>query len=322
MGLGLCTAGACTNTVEPSTPVQAESIEKDPSPNSPEPAAPEAIEAIEPLALRCDGPAVQRALAELDERALESLARTGTGKSTRMLVRWEVERRFTDDGTLDRDGVEAFVAALIGELGMAPPSWWVEQLASGRRRAGDEDGPLAYDSGRGDSGDRRGAWVAGPGKTRVRPAVARQLTAVDGKLFFDLSMGRVELGPLPESSAAIEIARARAGSTLYYASFDPGAGGVRFPLRAVASDGSQRWTTEVCGPDRQILGGLGHATAQIVVVEPAADPTSTGQKVPSSAVSGIAVFTAESHGVALDVFDPDTGERTLAWSSDLWFARR
>lgn len=33
------------------------------------------------------------------------------------------------------------------------------------------------------------------------------------------------------------------------------------------------------------------------------------------------VFTAESHGVALDVFEIDSGDRSLAWSSDFWFWR-
>jgi hypothetical protein len=104
----------------------------------------------------------------------------------------------------------------------------------------------------------------------------------------------------------IEHARARAGTTIYYASFSQGSGGFRFPLRAVGPDGTLAWTAEVCGPDRRILAGHGHLTVEIVVLDSGA---------------GIAVFTAESHGVALDVFDPQTGKRTLAWSSDFWFAR-
>src|SRR5690606_25225933 len=138
-----------------------------------------------------------------------------------------------------------------------------------------------------------------------------------------LSMGRVELGPLPtEPDATLEISRARAGSTLYYASFSRGSGGFRFPLRAIDGNGRERWQAEVCGPDRKILGGLGYLTVEIVVLEPPPDPgVAPGSKQPSSGATGIAVFTAESHGVALDVFDPQTGARTLAWSSDFWFAR-
>lgn len=34
-----------------------------------------------------------------------------------------------------------------------------------------------------------------------------------------------------------------------------------------------------------------------------------------------AKFTAESHGVALDVFDVEAGTRTISWSSDFRFAR-
>lgn len=319
LGLALCTGIACTNSsdrvapAEPSDPIVSKPV-SEPRPTS-------APTSIEPLALRCDGAAVADALAAQDRAALEALASGGEGPSTRLLARWEAARSFDADGTIDPEAVDAFADALTKELGAAPPAWWVEHLASGKLREGDDAGPLAYDPGGRKDGDRRGAWVPGPGATQVRPNLAAVLTTADGKLFFDLSMGRVELGPLPPEPHAIEIARARAGSTLYYASFSRGAGGARFPLRAIASDGTERWTAEVCGPDRQILGGLGHLTVQLVVLEPPPDPDRAGQMHPSSGPTGIAVYTAESHGVALEVFDPSTGERELAWSSDLWFAR-
>jgi hypothetical protein len=280
--------------------------------------------ALEPLALRCDGAAVAAAFADLDRGALRALAEGGEGPSTRLLARWEVERRLTPthtaSGSIAPASVTTFVRELTTELDHAPPAWWVEQLSSGTRGS-DEAAPLGYDVGLRDDADRRGPWVPGPGSTQVRPDMAAVLSTRDGTLFFDMSMGRVALGPLPETTA-IEVARARAGSTIYYATFDRGAGGARFPLRAVSSNGSEQWSTEVCGPDRQVLGGLGYLTVEIVVLEPASDPAAQGLKLPSGESTGIAVFTAESHGIALDVFDPKTGTRTLAWSSDLWFASK
>jgi hypothetical protein len=314
LALGLL-GTACTKAEERAS--QTAPVEPEPKPVKPSaPPPPTSIE-LEALALRCEGETIARALEGLDRAALEGLG-AGEGASTRLLARWQLERAFTAQGALTSSSVDAFVDAVEAELGMRPPAWWVEQLGSGRRSS--DAGPLAYDVGRTGAGDRRGPWVPGPGSTTVRPNVAALLGAANDRLFFDLSMGRVELGPLPEKGA-IEITRARAGTTLYWATFERGTGGVRFPLRAIGSDGRERWQAEVCGPDRQILGGVGHLTVEIAVLAPAPDPASAGMKLPAGDPTGIAVFTAESHGVALDVFDPGTGERTMAWSSDLWFAR-
>jgi hypothetical protein len=239
-------------------------------------------------------------------------------------ARGEAARSFSADGSIEPHAVDSLIEELTRELGSVPPRWWIEQLASARLRPGADGGPPSYDVGFGKDSDRRGALVAGPGNLRVRSGVAMGLSGADGKLYFDLGIGRVELGPLPtDPDATLELARARAGSTIYYATFSRGAGGFRFPLRAIGSDGQQRWQAEVCGPDRQILGGVGYLTVEIVVLEPPPEPGSApGMKLPSAGVTGIAVFTAESHGVALEVFDPQTGARTLAWSSDFWFARK
>ena len=122
------------------------------------------------------------------------------------------------------------------------------------------------------------------------------------------------------TARALEIGRAPAGSTVYYATFERGSGGFRFPLHAVEL-GGERWRAEVCGPDRQILGGQGYLSVEIVVLGVPAPAASPGVMRPPPKSTGIAVFTAESHGVALDFFDPKSGARTLAWSSDLWFTR-
>lgn len=276
------------------------------------------IDELEPLALRCDGAAIAAVFAKLDAAAL---AAVDDGPSARLLARWEATRSFAADGSIEPRAVESFIEALTQELGSEPPRWWIDQLASAKQSS--EDGPPYYDVGLTDSGDRRGELVAGPGNLRVRPDLAMWLSEADGKLSFDLSMGRVELGPLPsDPDTTLELARARAGSTLYYATFSRGSGGFRFPLWAIDSDGRAKWQAEVCGPDRKFLAGLGYLTVEIVVLEPPPDPgAAPGLKLPSSGATGIAVFTAESHGVALDVFDPQTGARTLAWSSDFWFVR-
>lgn len=316
VGIGVTMTHACTDAREPTDVAQPEPERSEPPVD--EPAKP-VIDPLEPLALLCDGAAIKSAFVS---RELAALASDETaGPSVRLLATWEHAREFKPDGTLDPAAVEALREALTAELGREPPQWWIEQLASAKQREADESGPPYYDVGITESGDRRGELIPGPGSTRVRPAVAGVVSASDDKLYFDLSMGRLELGPLPtDSDATLEISRARAGSTIYYASFSRGSGGFRFPLRAVAFNGGQQWEAEVCGPDRNMLGGLGYLTVEIVVLEPEVD-AKPGEMRASSGATGIAVFTAESHGVALDVFDPSTGATTLTWSSDFWFAR-
>jgi hypothetical protein len=312
LGFALCIL-ACTDAGDsspPATPTSFAPASPVTDHATPPPAVPP--EPLEALALRCDGPAIAAQLA--------TLPTPHDTPSARLLVTWEAARVFTSANTLDPKAVDALTTALTTELGSSPPAWWTAHLASATVGAG----PAAYDIGPDPhtNGDRRGPYVPGPGRTQIRPGNAGALAAANGKLFFDLSMGRVELGPLPAEAHVIELSRARAGSTIYYASFDRGAGGVRFPLYAIARDGQQLWRAEVCGPDRKVLGGRGHLTVEIVVVQPPPDPDlAPGTLAPSPPPTGIAVFTAESHGVALDVFDPSTGERTLAWSSELWFAR-
>ncbi|MFO7563367.1 MAG: hypothetical protein R6X02_12050 [Enhygromyxa sp.] len=274
---------------------------------------------LELLALGCDGAAIKAAFAELDAAALASI---DNGPSARLLARWETTRSFAADGSLEPAAVEAFVSALTKEFGQEPPRWWVEQLASAKLRGGDEQGPPHYDVGFTEQGDRRGPLVRGPGRTKVRPSHARAIGASQGALFFRIGMDSVRLGSLPGlPDATIEIARARAESGVYFVQFYRG--GFSFPLRAIGPDGRERWKAEVCGPDRTVPGeGYRSLTVEVVVLEPSPGPDEKPEiEGTSSGATGIAVFTAESYGVALDVFDPQTGARTLAWSSDFWFAR-
>ncbi|MCA9662297.1 MAG: hypothetical protein KC486_28415 [Myxococcales bacterium] len=332
LGLAVALLAACTTARPPADAEPRPTADKGDAP-MPEPAAAEdgrdpaapvpadvaSDEPLEPLALRCDGAALARALASRDLRALKT---GGDGPSVRLLATWEAVRTFGDDDTLAAEAVDALVEALTAQLGRAPPRWWIDHLASARW-GGDASQPLPYyDVQMTATGDRRGELVEGPGKTRVRPELLPVLAEGGGKLHVDLSAARVAIADLPENpGTVVEVARARAGSTLYVATYELGAGGFRFPLRAVTRDG-QRWEATVCGPDRQVLGGVGYMIAELVVLEPTPDPDARpGVMRPSAGATGIAVFTGETHGVAVDVFDPATGERTLAWSSDLWFAR-
>jgi hypothetical protein len=292
----------------------------DPAPAVPTPTTDPAE--LERLALACDGPALAAALAILDPAALA--ATPALPPSVALLATWEAGRRFDADGRLDPAAATELVAALTAALGQAPPRWWTEQLASARRTNTAE--PPAYELGLASDGsrDRRGPLQRGPGEVWVRGSDSALVASGDA-LAYDFSVARVELGPIPTGpDATVELARVPGASTIYYAHFKRGSGGFRFPLAAIGSSGKTRWSAEVCGPDRKLLGGLGYLIAEIVIItDPPSEPAPSGPRpmgMPSEP-SHIAVFTGESHGVAVDVFDPDTGARTLAWSSDLWFAR-
>lgn len=301
--LAACTssAGDANERAEPDPPALA----PDPKPSE-APSVDEPIneEELAELARTCEGTALRKRFAALSAAELDQLAEAKP-TSLRLLAIWERDRSFTGEGTLAPTSIDRLTRTIEVALGEPPPRWWVEQLASAKLH--DPANPPYYEIGLTETGDRRGEWQPGPGGTRVRPAGALLLSETKGQLSYDFSVGRVVLGPLPsEPATMVEHARAPTTTTVYYASFSQGSGGFRFPLRAIGSDGKQAWTAEVCGPDRQVLGGVGHLTAEIVVLE---------------SKTGIAVYTAETHGVALDVFDPETGARTLAWSSDFWFAR-
>lgn len=313
---------ACTSNTEPEVTEPENPPEARAEPElAPDVDVPSLDAELGPLVRACDGAAAKARIEALDAAALGALADSAPSPSVRWLATWERERAFDDAGRLEAGAAESVAEAIAAELGQAPPRWWVEQLATASYNE-PREGPPYYDVGRGDDRDRRGPWVDGPGDARSRPDVRRQLVVADGELAIDLSSARVELGPAPTDPASIiEVARARAGTTIYYATFSQGSGGFSFPLHAVDRDGP-RWTAQVCGPARMVLNGLGHLTVEIVVVtEPDPEPVEPGRMAPSPPTTAIAVFSAESHGVALDVFDPETGARTMAWSSDFWFMR-
>lgn len=260
-------------------------------------------------ALDCDGSALMRRRPE----TLRSLNPDDSPPSASLLAAWEGVRTFDDDGRIQSSGVDSMIPRFASAVGVAPPAWWVDTLKSAR---GGDGLATGYDLQitQGGLGDRRGELKLGPGNLLVRGS--SPLVENDGMLAYDLSVGRVKLGPIPDQrGTAIEVTRARAGSTLYVAMFDPGSGGFRFPLRAVDRDGHERWTTEVCAADRKAQGGLGYMIVQLVVLE---DPPPKPGVMSTSNPRGLAVFTAETHGVTVEVFELDAGTRTLAWSSDLW----
>ncbi|MCA9683831.1 MAG: hypothetical protein KC457_16645 [Myxococcales bacterium] len=274
------------------------------------------LQALEAQALACDGMGLQTALAKVDLATLA--ASETTPASLRTLARWESTRRFSpegDHGKLEAAAVEGVDAALTEVLGQAPPRWWIETLASASATTSQ---PSGYDLGLHEGGDRRGALIAGPGGASIRPELAAVVSESNGELIYQLSMGPLSLGKLSgKTDATLEIARAPGSSTVHVAEFPRGSGGFRFPLRAVGPEG-KGWTAEVCGPNRMFLNGMGYLIVEIVVLDvPAGEPgTMPGAVGPNR----VAVFTAESHGVAVDVFD-GAGARVFAWSSDWWFSR-
>lgn len=264
---------------------------------------------LEALALACDG----HTLMKIGTAAIASSDARDTEHSARLLALWEKTRAFSD-GHITPESADTFASAVASTIDAAPPTWWVDTLKSAR---GGEEGTTSYDLQVEPKRDRRGPIAPGPGGVLVRPSSG--VVESGGMLAYDLSMGRIDLMPIPEKrgGTAIEVARAHSGATLYVAAFEPGRGGFRFPLRAIGSDGEERWETEVCAADRTVLSGLGAMIVEVVVLQDRpADPRT--KSLPK--VHGIAVFTAESHGVTLEVFDLD-GRRMLAWSSDLWWWR-
>lgn len=263
-------------------------------------------QALTAAAATCDGEAALKAIAASDAEQLERVAKAGPDVSARLLASFERHRAFAASGQLDAAGIGRFEADVSDALGATPPKWWVEQLRAGKRSPADSpDAAVFFDPMRTDSGDRRGTLETGPGGTRVRSGWRGALVESGGKLAVDLSMQRVELIELPSQPGwTVEVSRARAGTTMLVAVFEAATGGFRFPLHAIDIDGKTLWTAQVCGPDRKALGGVGHLTVQIVVQE-----------------AQVLVFSAETHGIAVDGFDRASGARTLAWASSLWWSR-
>lgn len=305
LALLLCTLGCASTNPNEAEPTPAPTKpEAKPMAETPEPLD---LVAMDEAARTCDGASLYAALEQAGPDGLRRLEAAEAAASLRLFAAFERRRAFASDGAIDASGVRAFADVAADVLGFTPPAWWVEQLAAGKRSGPPHgDGSVHYDVGRTSEGDRRGALVEGPGGTRVRKDQALWLARSGDELAIDLSMQRVSLGPLPPANSTVEATRFRGGTTVFVASFDAAAGGMRFPLRAWGMD-ALLWQTEACGPGRTILGGLGYATVELVV-----DPA-----VPDR----VFVFSAESHGVALEAFATADGRRTLAWSSNFWFQR-
>ncbi len=289
----------------------------------PEPRAAEASVGVEPVdsaaidaaLLACDGPALLGHSAAHHHAQAKDASAPASARAWGM---WEELRAFDDGGALAPPAVDAAVESLRAALQTSPPAWWVDQLRSARRN----DAALPYyNVGLTETGDRRGGWTARPGGLRIRPENDAVLV-VDGEhLAYDFSVGRAQLMKAPQTPGSVaEVTRAHAGSTAFIATFEPSSGGFPFEVRAVDSQGVERWAVTACGPNRTVLGGKGHLTVELIVLQ---DPAPRGTQMrPASPIRGLAVFSAESHGLAVEVFDATHGHKTFAWTSDLWFHRR
>ncbi|MEM6993223.1 MAG: hypothetical protein AAF721_22100, partial [Myxococcota bacterium] len=158
----------------------------DPAKAAPEPAEPPKVAAPEapPVALdaaaldeaarSCDGTAARRLLGNAAASDFAAMYETTDLKSARLIASFGTHRAFDADGKLVASGVKAFVDDVAAELEVAPPAWWIAHLSSGTRRSGAEpNAALLYDTGRTETGDRRGRFDAGPGQSRVRPGWSR-----------------------------------------------------------------------------------------------------------------------------------------------------
>lgn len=262
----------------------------------------------------CDGQALAGLRSHLGEDELAELeGDEQLAPAARVWARWE---RIAHEGErADRMEVSEFGVEFERRFGISPPPWWLDQLSGGKPSEG---GPDSYDVGLGHDFDRRGSWKTLDSGGRIRADDAMVLGEQDGQLYVDLSSRRAMLGEAPKSGWMVEYARPRGGLEVYLATFEPGQGGFPFPIRKIRND-EVDWETRSCGTGRFELGGLGHLTVDVVVIDENAG--SAGRMTPSK-VTGVAVFSAESHGLSFELFDPETGERTAAFTSDLWSAAR
>jgi hypothetical protein len=215
-----------------------------------------------------------------------------------LTARWEIERRVIEGspGHLDRAGIDRFVAFVRERLGIDPPAWWIEALASAVVYA--ETRTTAYlgvnnEDYRPTSAGvetRASLAVIGDGD-RVRLEAANLTAMVPGNA---LTIDR-----RPTSHLEAHVAAERA----IVIAFDSGAGGFPYAVRSFEG-GAERWSREVCGGGRQVLGGLG---IQALAIVPRADD--------------VVIFGAETHAVYLDIVAVQDGVYLARWNSDLWFAR-
>lgn len=244
-----------------------------------------ARDAVAQTRTRCDrGAQVHAAFAVLSPRQLDVLATEGD-RTMRLLVHWERERSGAGAG-LDGDGITRFLRALHTELGRPAPAWWASALRSARAHASTGATSYAVTPAREARFTERVAW--GSRTFRAPPG----MPPLDGV-------------PLPRDATLGFVDAIQAGARIVVVPFSPGSGGFPFEVRAYrAGPVELAWTSTACAAGRQVLGGLGELAIELEIT-----------------TDEVRVWSAESHGLAIDAFDLGTGAPRWRFSTDFWFAR-
>lgn len=198
---------------------------------------------------------------------------------------WELHRKPAGKG-LDGTGVLKFFARVGDRLGNLP-MWWQTALKGATVH---DNGVTSYSLM--DTLVARYAHEVPWGKAKVRVPAG----VVPGDI------AREMVAPSMGDASHLEILRDKGSA--FVVAFSAGSGG--FPFEVHRVDGTRVvWKGTACSAGRQVLGGVGSLVVEMT--------KQNGELV---------VWSAESHGVAVDVFDAETGAVTLRFSSDLWMARQ
>ncbi|MDQ3032769.1 MAG: hypothetical protein M3Y87_10155 [Myxococcota bacterium] len=241
--------------------------------------------AVAEVRTRCDqGAPVHAAFAMLSPPQLDALAADGD-RTLRLLVHWERERRVLDAG-LDPDGITRFLRALRSELGRPAPAWWATALRSARVHAATSTTSYTATPARASRFTERIEWGS---RTFVAPAAMASLDGI----------------PPPLDATLDHVDAIRTGARIVVVPFSPGSGGFPLEVRAYrAGPVELAWRSTACAAGRQVLGGVGELAIELEI---------TAEEV--------RVWSAESHGLAIDAFDLATGAPRWRFSTDFWSAR-
>lgn len=244
-----------------------------------------ARQAIAQMRASCGhGAQVHAAFSVLSPAQSAALA-TEEDRTSKLLAHWERERRVAAE-RLDPAGVTRFLRALETEIGRAPPAWWQDTLRTARFHP--STSATSYD-------------VAPARRSRFTSGVAWGPRTLRGPA----SIPSLDGIPLPHDAALDHVDAVRTGARVMVVPFAPGRGGSPFDVYAYRAGPIElAWTATACSAGRSVLGGEGDLALELDVV-----------------ANELRVWSAESHGLAIDAFELATGRVRWRFSTDFWFAR-